>query len=125
MYQGRIFAAAQATFAVVILLLPAVRLAHTQTNEPFKVLYSFGAPNDGIGPSSGVIFDKQGNAYGETLGGGNPSCAYGCGLVYELSPRKGGDWVETILYTFKGSPDGYEPNGGLAIDAAGNLNNAE
>jgi len=38
-----------------------------------------------------------------------------------LSPQKGGAWKETILYEFSGGSDGDEPNGGLAIDGAGNL----
>jgi uncharacterized repeat protein (TIGR03803 family) len=87
----------------------------------FQVLHSFGGSADGIGPSSGVIFDEHGNAYGETLGDGNSSCHDGCGLVYELTPEEGVGWVETILYQFTGGNDGYEPNGGLAINAAGDL----
>jgi uncharacterized repeat protein (TIGR03803 family) len=87
----------------------------------FQVLHSFGGPGDGVGPSSGVVFDKQGNAYGETLTGGNASCADGCGLVYQLSAQKNGGWVESILYEFTGGADGEEPTGGLAVDAAGNL----
>jgi hypothetical protein len=94
-----------------------------------KVLYSFqGGANDGFFPAGGVVFDKQGNLYGATTGGGPATCApFGseCGAVFQLSPpaQKGGSWTETLLYQFqgKGSNDGSVPNGGLIIDAAGNL----
>ena len=102
-------------------LLLAMAGASLGQSDAFQVLHSFGGPGDGIGPSSGMIFDKQGNAYGETLGGGNTSCTGGCGLVYELSPQKNGSWVETILYEFAGGSEGEEPNGGLAMDATGKL----
>jgi uncharacterized repeat protein (TIGR03803 family) len=87
----------------------------------FNVLHVFGGTGDGIGPSSGVIFAKQGSLYGEAGGGGSTSCEGGCGLVYELSPQQGGGWTETILYEFTGGADGLGPNGGLAMDADGNL----
>jgi uncharacterized repeat protein (TIGR03803 family) len=92
-------------------------------NAPFKILHTFGAAGDGVGPSSGVIFDKQGNAYGETAGGGDTSCEGGCGTVYELSPQKGGSWSETILYSFGPNSSGnpINPFGGLAMDQFGNL----
>jgi uncharacterized repeat protein (TIGR03803 family) len=94
-----------------------------------KVLYSFqGGTNDGFVPAGGVVFDKQGNLYGATTGGGPSTCApFGseCGTVFQLSPpaQKGGSWTETLIYQFqgKGSNDGSVPNGGLIIDAAGNL----
>jgi len=105
--------------ATLYLAVPAVAVA--QDAYAFKILHAFGAAGDGIGPYSGVIFDKQGNLYGETLTGGNTSCSYGCGTVYELSPQKDGSWTETILYSFTGAGDGYEPNGGLAMDASGHL----
>ena len=94
-----------------------------------KVLYSFqGGANDGYFPAGGVVFDKQGNLYGATTGGGPSTCEpFGseCGTVFQLSPpaQKGGSWTETVLYQFQGkeSNDGSVPNGGLVIDAAGNL----
>jgi len=108
-----------ATTAAAWMILAAAAIG--QTSASFKVLHAFGGPGDGVAPYSGVIFDRYGNLYGETLSGGNTSCPYGCGLVYQLTPEKGVGWVETILYQFTGGNDGYEPNGGLAMDAAGNL----
>jgi len=82
-----------------------------------KVLYSFqGGPDNGSVPAGGVVFDKQGNLYGVTSDGGG---------VYQLVPpvKQGGAWTETVLYVFKGNSkgDGATPEGGLVIDAAGNL----
>jgi hypothetical protein len=93
-----------------------------------QVLYSFqGGTNDGANPAGGVVFDAQGNLYGATTQGGLTVCAIGgeCGTVYQLSPptQKGGSWAETIIYKFQGQEanDGGLPNGGLIIDASGNL----
>jgi uncharacterized repeat protein (TIGR03803 family) len=92
-----------------------------------KVLYSFqGGANDGFVPAGGVVFDKQGNLYGATTGGGPASCApvgSECGTVFQLSPNAKGKWTETVIYRFQGeaSQDGSVPNGGLIIDATGNL----
>ena len=93
-----------------------------------KVLYSFQAgANDGSMPAGGVVFDKAGNLYGATTGGGTNCAPIGgeCGLVFQLSPpaQKGDPWTETILITFKGKDenDASVPTGGLIIDGAGNL----
>ena len=94
-----------------------------------KVLYSFqGGTNDGFWPAGGVVFDKQGNLYGASTGGGPDTCypiSEECGLVFQLAPpaKKGDPWVETILYQFqgKGSNDGSVPVGGVILDSAGNL----
>jgi hypothetical protein len=75
-----------------------------------------------------VVFDKQGNLYGATTGGGPDNCfpiAGECGLVFRLAPpaKKGDPWTETILYQFKGktSNDASVPAGGVVLDAAGNV----
>jgi hypothetical protein len=39
-----------------------------------------------------------------------------------LSPAAGEAWTEKILYSFRlNGEDGYNPEAGLALDAAGNL----
>jgi len=75
-----------------------------------------------------LLIDSQGNLYGATAYGGTGNCVLlgvpaGCGTVYELSPprQKGGEWAETILYSFPTSKQGYLPNGDLVFDSAGNL----
>jgi hypothetical protein len=89
-----------------------------------KVLYSFqGGTSDGSGPASGVVFDNAGNLYGVTYSGGSACLAPGCGVVFQIVPpkRKGELWTENLLYEFKGYADGTDPNGGLVLDASGNL----
>jgi hypothetical protein len=89
------------------------------------ILYAFQAVNnDGSGPS-GLTFDKSGNLYGATKGGGNFGCDHDdsapCGTIFELSPNVNGAWVETVLYRFGITPDGWSPNGNLVFDQSGNL----
>jgi uncharacterized repeat protein (TIGR03803 family) len=90
-------------------------------------LYLFTGGADGIYPTTGVIFDKLGNLYGVTAEGGsfsNQPCGFGCGVVYKLTPPAGnpdGPWTESVLYSFSGGTDGYQPVGPLALDSAGNL----
>jgi uncharacterized repeat protein (TIGR03803 family) len=83
-----------------------------------KILHSFGFNNgDGINPQTGVVMDAAGNLYGTTRGGGT----YGYGIVYQLR-RKAGNWSENILHSFNNNcQDGWNPDGGLALDASGNL----
>jgi uncharacterized repeat protein (TIGR03803 family) len=86
------------------------------------VLYTFSGGNDGaipeVIPAPGVVFDRSGNLYGITPEGG----ANGYGLVYQLTPRPGGGWAQTIVHTFTGGSDGGGyPVGDLSFDPAGNL----
>ena len=85
------------------------------------VLYNFTVGGiDGIYPGAGLIFDSAGNLYGTTTRGG----AYNNGTVFELtSPAtEGGQWSETLLYSFKGgTSDGAGPSGGVVFDHSGNL----
>ncbi len=87
------------------------------------ILYSFTGGVDGGNPDGGVIFDSHGNLYGSTYSGGGES--YPSGVVYELSPPASGakTWTETVLFNLGSSPAavGLNPQGSLAIDAAGNL----
>jgi uncharacterized repeat protein (TIGR03803 family) len=84
-----------------------------------KVLHSFiNNGKDGDGPFAGVVLDAAGNLYGTTVGGG----ADGNGTVFELSPKAGGGWTESILHNFDAKDgDGDGPYAGVVMDAAGNL----
>ena len=82
-----------------------------------SVIYSFGSNFGGNQPLAGVIFDSAGNLYGTTYTGGS-LCI--CGVVYELSPSAGG-WSYRDLHEFEGSEDGEWPEDSLIMDAAGNL----
>jgi uncharacterized repeat protein (TIGR03803 family) len=80
--------------------------------------------SDGFYPQASLIFDAAGNLYGTTVNGGTSTCGggYGCGTVFELSPKPGGGWTETVLHSFGDGTDGANPYwGGLIFDAAGNL----
>ena len=82
------------------------------------VLYSFTGGVDGANPYyADVIFDKAGNLYGTTVGGG----ANNLGVVFELSPNGNGGWSETVLHSFAGGIDGTNPYSGLVLDPFGNL----
>jgi uncharacterized repeat protein (TIGR03803 family) len=101
------------------------------------VLYSFcseGGANctDGRLPESGLIQDSAGNLYGTTaVGGANVGVGYGGyggGTAFKLEPpaQPGGNWTETVLYSFcsqggANCTDGASPEAGLIQDAAGNL----
>lgn len=108
-------------YGTVFRLAPPANVCQT-TSCPWiqAVLYQFMNSPDGAGPNSNpVIFDSAGNLYGATEGGGQGNCDDApCGTVYELSPGQG-NWVETVLYRFRGS-DGAVPNG-VVLDNAGNL----
>ncbi len=107
------------------LILSVAPLASAQLKE--HLLYSFQGGTDGSTPVGAIVFDKQGNLYGATSYAASPSCpgVGGCGMVYQLSPpaNDGGSWTETILHVFQGLAfgDGGGPEGGLVMDAEGNL----
>jgi uncharacterized repeat protein (TIGR03803 family) len=106
--------------AILGLIVITSQIAQTQTET---ILYSFCAqPNcgDGAGPSWVTpVFDKKGNLYGTTWGGGAYSCNHGgCGTVFELTPSG----TETILHSFDNNgTDGYSSWGGVILDNEGNL----
>jgi uncharacterized repeat protein (TIGR03803 family) len=84
-----------------------------------KLLHNFNDnAEDGATPSANLIFDSSGNLYSTTLSGG----AEGEGTVFQLTLSSGGAWTETILHNFTTQDaDGTNPNGGVILDARGNL----
>jgi uncharacterized repeat protein (TIGR03803 family) len=84
----------------------------------FKTLHEF-TGNQGFNPQGGLVFDKAGNLYGTTIGGGPD----GNGTVFKLSPNADGTWTESTIHVFAGKSggDGSGPTGGLVFDTAGNL----
>lgn len=81
-----------------------------------QTIHTFTGGSDGANPGPGsLVMDKAGNLYGETLYGGRTF-----GVVFELVPQKG-VWNETVLHAFLNKADGRNPEGGLTMDAAGNL----
>jgi uncharacterized repeat protein (TIGR03803 family) len=84
-----------------------------------RVLYNFtSSPTDGYGPDAGLSLDASGNLYGTTFAGGGLSDG---GIAFELIPTVKGDWTETVIHHFGDGTDGLNPQGTLALDAAGNL----
>ncbi len=86
------------------------------------VLHSFARGTvfgDGFAPKGGVVLDAQGNLYGTTYLGGYIPCntPVGCGTVFKVDTTG----QETVLHTFWGARDCYEPDSGLVLDAQGNL----
>jgi uncharacterized repeat protein (TIGR03803 family) len=95
----------------------------------YSELYSFcpqyGCP-DGWSEPAPPIFDRQGNLWGVATYGGIsvPPCANngGCGVVFEMTPNGDGTWTYNVIHFFaSSSTDGQFPQGGLAVDAAGNF----
>lgn len=83
------------------------------------ILYSF-QPKMKYGADliSGVVFDNAGDLYGTTYSGGE----HNYGRVFELVPRAGGSWAETMVHLFnENGTDGFGPLGGVIVDSAGNL----
>ena len=78
----------------------------------FRVLHSFVDATEGRYPG-GLVRDANGYLYGTTGAGG----AYDSGTVFRLDATGN----ITILYAFTGGADGGHPNGGLTLDAVGNL----
>jgi len=84
---------------------------------------SFTNCSDGKLPFASVIVDGAGTLYGTTFQGGSLSqCeGFGCGVVFELTPKADGSWKEEILHRFTGGRDGAVPEDSLLFDGSGNL----
>src|SRR5579863_965806 len=108
--------------ALAVFFLSLILVSNSwAANVSGKILYSFSG-NNGANPTGALAIDAHGNVYGTTANGGVGSeCGtYACGIVYELSPS-GNGVTETTLSTFQGGTDGGGPQGGVILDAAGNL----
>ena len=100
-------------------------LTHTGSTWREKVLFNFSSTTAAKNPTGELSFDAHGDLFG-SAGGGSDTCPGGrhnapCGTVYELSPTIKGLWKETDLYSFADNGGGFNPNGGLAINAAGDI----
>jgi uncharacterized repeat protein (TIGR03803 family) len=112
LYGTTVSGGASSNFGIVFKLAPTSQGQWTET-----VLHRFTGGTDGATPYAGVILDAAGNVYGATDGGG----AAGDGTVYKLTPSDSSPWVETVLHSFTGKPDGAGPFAAPLLDAAGNL----
>ncbi len=81
----------------------------------FQLLYSFPSGSTGQYPEGGLARDSAGNLYGATQDGGTNDY----GVAFKLS-FSNGNWVESVLHSFDGDPDGFYPSVQL-VDSAGNI----
>ena len=110
--------------ACLVAVLSLLAAAHSQSNPgTYEVLHTFTNTPDGGHPTSGLLRDTLGNLYGTTSAGGIQNfsaCPSGynyCGVVFKIDSAGN----ETVLYSFKGQPDGATPIAGLIQDSGGNL----
>jgi hypothetical protein len=118
---GNLYGYNGGSFGGVFQLAPPATQGGTWT---YTQIYSFnGGTNDGSSPVGGLLLDAAENFYGTTNLGGNSACAGGCGVVFKLERpvTQGGSWTESVLYSFKGIPDGNYPFDGLMMGNNGNL----
>jgi uncharacterized repeat protein (TIGR03803 family) len=85
-----------------------------------KVVHAFLLKgHNGWYPYGTLAQDTQGNIYGATTYGGDTTyCGDGCGVVFEIT--KTGTYRQLYLFG-QGATDGQYPNGGVILDAYGNL----
>ena len=118
----RFFASIAGASVFMLLASPSRTLAQYAPN--YTVVHAF-TGSDGSIPYGSLIGDREGNLYGTTIGGGdtadtpcqNSPFAPGCGVVYKIDSLG----TESVLYQFKGGPDGAFPTTELLLDQAGNL----
>jgi hypothetical protein len=82
-----------------------------------------GSIPDGSDPRAPFSWDAKGNLYGTDYSG-SLQCpgGLGCGVAFQLTPRKDGTWTYHILHQFEGPPkDGMQPWGGLLVDGSGTV----
>lgn len=90
------------------------------------VLHAFvGGNGDGSSPNASLVLGTNGTLYGTTYEGEGQPCGdqRGCGTVFELTPpvSPGGDWTETLIFTFPPSPAPNAPQSGVILGGDGTL----
>ena len=83
----------------------------------FSVIHAFTGGSDGATGSAGRMILRDGHLYGAVTVGG----IYGSGIVFELNPNGVGERDLTVLYSFRGQPDGSFPYGAILFDGSGNI----
>jgi len=101
----------------VFRLTPPVTVPRTIKENRWNenILYSFQAP-DGQNPLGNMAADGSGNIYGVAAAGG----AFSSGVVFRLN-YSNGIWTYSKLHEFSAYVDGEYPEGGVTLDASGNI----
>ena len=85
------------------------------------VLHKLNGNTEGSQPFGPFVQDTAGNLFGVAKSGGDLKCAEfpqaGCGTVFKVATNG----TLTVLHAFHGGSGGAVPQGGLLLDAAGNL----
>jgi uncharacterized repeat protein (TIGR03803 family) len=93
------------------------RLRYSNGQWTEHVIHTFDFTT-GNGPLGGLVFDRRGDLFGTTQGGG----ASGAGVVFGLQRSKGNTWTARVLHSFTGGTDGAFPYAErLIFDRTGNL----
>jgi uncharacterized repeat protein (TIGR03803 family) len=106
----------------------AYKVSHAQGGWVSNLLTEFNPGQNGYAPQARLTFGpNSATIYGTTEFGGNDGCSgYGCGTVFELTPRttpppgEPGFDERTTIYRFSG-PDGNWPLGEVIFDPNGNI----
>jgi uncharacterized repeat protein (TIGR03803 family) len=93
------------------------KLTKSGTTWTQSVIHAFTGGDDGSGPGARVALDKGGNVYGMTPTGG----ANGLGTIYEIHPKRNGDWALRVIHTFTGGSDGSSGSAGKILLRGGHL----
>jgi hypothetical protein len=81
------------------------------------ILHEFTGGKDGQGPGTGFVSGGAGQLYGTSIGGPLNS-----GVVFRLKPTvRTSAWSFSVLYSFKGVPDGKLPKAPLILGFSGSL----
>ena len=96
------------------------KLSHAFGVWKVTQLYDFPDCNIGCVPSGTLAIDAEGNLYG-TASGGLAACGgYDCGVVFKMSPQKGGKWRYSVLHKLTATDGGF-PGYGVILDGKGHL----
>lgn len=102
------------------------KMTHRGSSWIFTPIHNF-VRTEGVQPA-GITIGPDGNVYGANSQGGGMGCGTnGCGTIFKLSPparicaNLNCPWPATVLYTFGGGSDGFDPRSAVIFDQAGSL----